>query len=50
MTFQYTLYYYENRKKRIILVENHSPVFNDEGEAQKIEFFDGDVHVGFYDI
>ena len=50
MTFQYTLYYYENRKKRIILVENHSPVFNDEGEAQKIEFFDGDVHLGFYDI
>jgi len=50
MTFQYTLYYYVNRKKRIILVENHSPVFNDEGEAQKIEFFDGDVHLGFYDI
>lgn len=50
MTFQYTLYYYENRKKRIILVENHSPVFNDEGEAQKIEFFEGDVHLGFYDI
>ena len=32
------------------MVENHSPVFNDEGEAQKIEFFDGDVHLGFYDI
>ena len=32
------------------MVENHSPKFKDEGEAQKIEFFDGDVHLGFYDI
>ncbi|MDA7736200.1 alpha-amylase family glycosyl hydrolase, partial [Acidimicrobiaceae bacterium] len=32
------------------MVENHSPVFKDEGEVQKIQFFDGDVHLGFYDI
>lgn len=32
------------------MVENHSPEFIDKDEAQKIDFFDGDVHLGHYDI
>ena len=32
------------------MVENHSPVFKDEGEVQKIQFFDGDVHLNTYYI
>ncbi len=32
------------------MVENHSPEFIDKDEAQKIDFFEGDVHLGHYDI
>jgi len=32
------------------MVEEHSPQFNDVGELQKIDFLEGDVHLGFYDI
>jgi cyclomaltodextrinase len=32
------------------MVEEHNPEFNDIGEIQKIEFLEGDVHLGFYDI
>ena len=32
------------------MVEEHSPEFVDAGEKQKIDFFDGDVHLGHYDF
>ena len=32
------------------MVENHSPEFIDKDEAQKLDFFEGDVHLGHYDI
>ena len=32
------------------MVENHQPEFIDKDEAQKIDFFEGDVHLGHYDI
>ena len=32
------------------MVEEHNPEFNDIGELQKVEFLEGDVHLGFYDI
>ena len=32
------------------MVEEHSPEFIDAGERQKIDFFDGDVHLGHYDF
>ena len=32
------------------MVEEHSPEFIDAGERQKIDFFEGDVHQGHYDI
>ena len=32
------------------MVEEHSPEFVDEGERQKIDFFEGDVHLGHYDF
>ena len=32
------------------MVEEHSPEFTDEGERQKIDFFEGDVHLGHYDF
>ena len=32
------------------MVEEHSPEFVDVGEKQKIDFFDGDVHLGHYDF
>ena len=32
------------------MVEEHSPEFIDEGERQKIDFFEGDVHLGHYDF
>ena len=28
------------------MVEEHSPEFIDAGEKQKIDFFEGDVHLG----
>ena len=30
------------------MVEEHSPEFIDAGEKQKIDFFEGDVHLGHY--
>ncbi len=32
------------------MVEEHSPEFIDAGEKQKIDFFEGDVHLGHYDF
>jgi len=32
------------------MVEEHSPEFIDAGERQKIDFFEGDVHLGHYDF
>ena len=32
------------------MVEKHAPEFIDEGEKQKIDFFEGDVHLGHYDF
>ena len=32
------------------MVEEHSPEFIDIGEKQKIDFFEGDVHLGHYDF
>ena len=32
------------------MVEEHSPEFIDKGERQKIDFFEGDVHLGHYDL
>jgi hypothetical protein len=32
------------------MVEEHSPQFNEVGELQKVDFLEGDVHLGFYDI
>ena len=32
------------------MVESHSVEFTDKDEAQKLEFFDGDVHLGHYDF
>ncbi len=32
------------------MVEEHTPEFVDAGEKQKINFFDGDVHLGHYDF
>ena len=32
------------------MVEKHDPQFNDAGEKQKIDFFEGDVHLGHYDF
>ena len=32
------------------MVEEHNPQFNDSGELQKVDFLEGDVHLGFYDI
>ena len=32
------------------MVEEHSPEFIDTGERQKIDFFEGDVHLGHYDF
>ena len=32
------------------MVEEHNTQFNDFGELQKVEFHEGDVHLGFYDI
>ncbi len=32
------------------MVEEHNPQFNDVGELQKVDFLEGDVHLGFYDI
>ena len=32
------------------MVEEHSPEFIDAGEKQKIDFFQGDVHLGHYDF
>ncbi|OUW10423.1 MAG: hypothetical protein CBD19_00010 [Gammaproteobacteria bacterium TMED159] len=32
------------------MVESHSVEFTDKDEAQKLEFFEGDVHLGHYDF
>ena len=32
------------------MVEKHSVEFVDKDESQKIEFFEGDAHLGHYDI
>ena len=32
------------------MVERHSVEFTDKDEAQKLEFFEGDVHLGHYDF
>ena len=32
------------------MVESHSVEFTDKDEAQKLEFFEGEVHLGHYDF